>query len=559
VTTDIVERIELPDGTFMDGPLLGVQEPRFFVEPDRHREVTEGCIMCALEDHETGCGEYQSIEALQWAQGFGYDLDPWQRWSIENILSVLPNGKWAAPDALIIVSRQNGKGTILEVRELAGLFVIGEELLIHTSHEFKTSVNHFNRLKATLAAYPALMRRVKRIAGSHGEESIELFPEPTLIFGSGGKQIRRKVASKLQFQARSRGSGRGFSCDCLVYDEGMILTDEQVGASMPTMSARANPQMIIAGSAGLKDSFQMAKSRKEMLRKAPRMFGAEWSANPHLEECPRDEINGRKSNYYVICDKHDDRDDPRTWAKANPAIGYRLTLDFTRRELFKMPENEFDRERNGVGEWPPDEEAWAVVSKEKWQALAVENPGYPVQPIAFAADIDEDGANATISAAWAWPVKGASARLTRTVIEIPQNCSRSGSDWVMAELQRLYKKWHPVGIGLPKTGPAAALIDDGKKLWGDRLIQIGAAEEAAAFAQLMQQVRAESICHFGQQGAPTLWHAMGRADVRVVGDGGKAWSRRDSTTDITPVTSSTISAYVLNKMFRSYDISKTIA
>src|ERR1700722_3034579 len=524
----------------MEGPLLGSQEPRFFVEPARHREAVDGCVMCQIAEHDAGCGEQQAIDALQWSQGFGYELDPWQKWSIENILSVLPNGLWAAPDCLLIVSRQNGKGTILEVRELAGLFVIGEELLIHTSHEFKTSVNHFNRLKATLAAYPALMRRVKRIAGSHGEESIELFPEPTIIFGSNRKAMKRKVASKLQFQARSRGSGRGFSCDCLVYDEGMILTDEQVGASMPTMSARANPQMIIAGSAGLKDSFQMAKSRKEMLRKAPGMFGAEWSANPHLEECPRDEIYGRSSNGYYVCDKHEDRDDPRTWAKANPAIGYRLTLDFTRRELFKMPPQEFDRERNGVGEWPPDEEAWEVISKERWESLAVPSPGFPVPPIAFACDIDEDGASATISAAWAKPLGGG---ITSTVIEIPRNCSRNGSDWVLAELDRVYKKWHPVGIGIPKTGPAAALLDDGKQKFGERLIPIGAAEEAAAFAQLMQQVKAGSICHFGEEKAPTLWHAVGRAETRVVGDGGKAWSRRDSTTDITPITSATLAAY----------------
>jgi hypothetical protein len=296
-----------------------------------------------------------------------------------------------------------------------------------------------------------------------------------------------------------------------------------------------------------------------MLAKAPGTFGAEWSVNPHQEDCPRDEIHGRASNYYIVCGKHDDRDDPRSWAKGNPTMGYLLTEDFTRDEIETMPPQEFDRERLAIGEWPPDEEACAVISKEKWEHLAIPSPGMPLQPIAFSADVDEDGAAATITAAWANPVKDGKAREYKTVLEIPRDCSRPGMAWVMEELDRLYKKWHPVGIGIPKSGPAAALLDEGKKKWGDRLVPIGAGEEAAAFAQFMQQVRHDTICHFGEELAPTLWKAMGHADTRVMGDGGKAWSRRDSEYDITPVTSGTNAAYVLNKMYRSYDLTNTIA
>ena len=31
----------------------------------------------------------------------------------------------------LICSRQNGKGALLEARELAGLFLLGEELILH--------------------------------------------------------------------------------------------------------------------------------------------------------------------------------------------------------------------------------------------------------------------------------------------------------------------------------------------------------------------------------------------------------------------------------------------
>jgi hypothetical protein len=536
------------------GPEIAPQMPRLFVEPDYHKLPQATCRYCGCERDfpDFGCGAQQALEAIEWSQAFGYELDPWQEWSVTNILATKPDGYWAAPDVLIVVSRQNGKGTILEVRELAGMFVLGEEMLIHTSHQFKTSLNHFRRLKSTLENYPALRKRVKRIAGSHGEESIELFPAPTIIFGSRKTQVRRKVAPILAFHARQGSAGgRGFSCDCLVYDESMILSDEQVGASMPTMSARPNPQIIMAGSAGLKDSFAMAKSRQEMLRKAPDMFGYEYSAVPHNDDCPRDEINGRESNYYIVCDKHDDRDNPASWLKANPATGYRLTLEFTRRELRKLPDDEFDRERLGEGQWPTDEDSWEVISEEAWRKLTNEDPGFPTPPLVFAADIDEDGKSATIHTAWMH-------KSDRIVLEIPRGCSKTGSNWVLAEMDRLYRRHKPIAMGLPKSGPGAALLEDGKKMWGDRLVAVGPGDEAAAFAWFMQQVKAEKLWHFGEEKAPTLWNAVGRADTRVVGDGGKAWSRRDSDSDITPITSGTLAAYILNMKRRSYDPLKSI-
>jgi hypothetical protein len=53
------------------------------------------------------------------------------------------DGKWAAFEVGLNVARQNGKGSILEARELAGLFLLGERLIIHSAHEFATSLEAF--------------------------------------------------------------------------------------------------------------------------------------------------------------------------------------------------------------------------------------------------------------------------------------------------------------------------------------------------------------------------------------------------------------------------------
>lgn len=540
--------------------MYGSQRPRFFTRPPRHTERVVTCRACGgLRDdypEDTGCGDTIAQDVLGWAHdAAGYELDPWQSWFLTQALGVLPDASWAASDVGLIISRQNGKGTVLEVRELGGLFVLGEELIIHTAHEFKTAAEHFRRVKAVFDDHPALRRRVKKIAGSHGEEAIELFPQPTLIFGPGRKQITRKVAGRLRFLARSKGSGRGFSCDCLVYDEAMILSEDQVAASLPTMSARANPQIWYAGSAGDEDSAQFGAVRNRIVKDTCDLCGAEWSISEHNDACPRDELLGRETNYFIVCDKHDDRDVPESWAKANPGYGYRISERFTRNtEMANMPPFKFDRERLGVGAWPQPEAPWAVINEIAWTKLAVDRDkcGFPVQPIVFAFDIDEDGRSATISAAWDH------SDAKRIVLEIPKGCSRQGSDWVMPRLKELYDKWRPLAIVAPKSGPGAALIADGEKLWRERLIPVGSAEEAASFAWFLQQVRAETMWHFGADGAPTLWHAVATAATRMVGDGGKAWSRRDSESDITPVTSSTLAAYILNKYRRSYDLMDSI-
>lgn len=556
-----IERIELPDGTFMEGPLLGHQMPRLYSVPSRHEAIIDGCVMCRLEaedGHDYGCGDAIAREALEWAEGFGYDLDPWQKWYLRNLFGTRPDGLWTAPDALLIVARQNGKGTILEVRELVGMFLLGEELIIHTSHQLKTSINHLERLATTIRNYPALEKRLKPngIHTANGKESIDLRPRPTLIFGPGGKEIRRRVSSKLQFHARSGAStSRGFSCDTLVYDEAMILSDEQVGASMPTMRARPNPQIIYAASAGLEDetlSVQLGKMRHSMIRNEPDILGAEWSVNPHDESCPRDDMKGRETNYYIVCDKHDDRDDPRSWAKANPGMGYRITPRQTSRELLRMPAKKFDIEILSIGNWPAFDEPWATITKPAWKLLTNEDPGYPVQPIVIGVDVSEDGETATIMCAWKHKQK-------RIVLEMPRDGSRKGTGWVVPKLEDMYRKHRPLAIAIPKAGPAAGIMADAVKKFGDRVYQVGPGEEAAAFAFFMQQVTDQQLWHFGEEQAVTLWRAVGRADTRVVGDGGKAWCRRSSEADISPVTAATLAAYVLNKNYRSYDLSNTVA
>jgi hypothetical protein len=61
------------------------------------------------------------------------------------------------------------------------------------------------------------------------------------------------------------------------------------------------------------------------------------------------------------------------------------------------------------------------------------------------------------------------------------------------------------------------------------------------------------LVHLGRDLAPGLWSSVASAETRDVGDGGRAWSRRDSASDITPVASGTLALWGLNHKRRNYD------
>ena len=85
----------------------------------------------------------------------GLELDPWQRYVLDVALRVRPDDRWAAFEVALIVARQNGKGAVLEARELAGLFLDlpDEKLILHSAHEFKTCSGAFPQGSGT---YPGL-------------------------------------------------------------------------------------------------------------------------------------------------------------------------------------------------------------------------------------------------------------------------------------------------------------------------------------------------------------------------------------------------------------------
>ena len=293
------------------GSLLGDQRPR----------------ICSVPPAVSSAG----MEAVELAASAGIVLDPWQAFVLEQSLGERDGARYASFEVGLIVSRQNGKGTILEARELAGLFLFGEDLILHSAHEFKTAADAFRRIAALIQDNRQFSRHVKRIRTANGSEMIEL-----------------KTGQRLRFVARSAGSGRGFSADVVILDEAYELGDKEMEALLPTLSARPNPQVWYASTAGNSMSVQLGRIRERGLKgNDPSLAFFEWSA-----------------------DEDDDPGDPRVWAKANPGMGIRIDQEYIQREQATLSPDGFRRERLSIGDYPVAGAGWATISEDAWSACA---------------------------------------------------------------------------------------------------------------------------------------------------------------------------------------------
>lgn len=330
--------------------MIGSQIPRIRVEPPR--ASTDGDDAAAL------------------MEAYSCRLDPWQRTVVDCWLGRDETGAYNVTSAGLAVPRQNGKNVCLEARELFGLVCLGEHIL-HTAHQVVTSKKSFRRLAAlfTDRRHPEMMAMVRNIRWTNGEESIELT--------NGGA---------IEYATRSRERGRGFDgVSLLVYDEAQELTDDQMEAVMATLAASstATRQILYTGTPPYPGCPGEAFRRRRIVcTSEPGAHDAwhEWSVEAENVEAIR-------------------LDDRSVWASVNPALGLRLTEDFTAEELRTLPSDGFARER--LGWWSPvltHAEAYAIPA-ELWDGCKSNEQKPESGKTAYGIKFSPDGAAVVLAGA----------------------------------------------------------------------------------------------------------------------------------------------------------------
>jgi hypothetical protein len=440
-------------------------------------------------------------EAVELAAMAGLRLDAWEALVLEHALGEGTDGRWAAAEVGLCVPRQNGKNAVLEARELAALFVVGEELVIHSAQQFKTAKEHFLRLLERIESTPDLERRVRRVIRTHGEEAIEL-----------------RNGNRILFFARTKAAGRGFSAPLVIFDEAMFLAEASVGALTFTQAAMRDRQRWYAGSAVDQlvhaEGIVFARLRERALRgDDPRLAYFEWS---HDAERPD------------LVDE-DALADEDVWQAANPGYPFRVTREAVTDELRAVDRRTFAVERLGVGDWPATSiDASNVIPLERWLALVDEGSRLEGQ-ICFAYDVAPDRATAAIAAA---------GRREDGLFHVEILPGRRGTAWVVPELERLQARWDPLAVMADTYGPAGSLVYRLEEL-GLPLEAVGASDHAKACGHLLDLVDDQQLRHLG---SGELISAIKGATKRPLGDAW-AWSRKNSTVDISPLVAATLALW----------------
>lgn len=438
---------------------IGSQQPAFLTLPsDRH--------------------DSEGDEAIQLAELAGLTLDEWQQFCLTEMLQRDSRGLRSAFEAAVIVPRQNGKGGLLEARQLYGLFLGGELLQVHTAHEFKTCFEHFLRIVSLIESTPDLDAQVKRIRRGAGEQAIEL-----------------KTGERLRFLARSAGSGRGMSGDTVYLDEAFALTAPIMGALLPTMSAVPNPQLVYTSSAPSFNQpilFDLVQRGRD--GGSPRLFYAEWG-----------NVEGV------------DRHDKDAWYRANPALGIRIDEAFIEAELEAMqsfPE-EFLRERLGV---VATSDASTILPLAKWRSCT--------DTLSTA---ESGSAALSVGPGSLWAALGYAARRPDGLLHVEVARHEQGTAWVLDACKKAYADTGKPILIDPKS-PSSGVIDR-LEADGIPLHKISFPEFTTACVAFQDDLHNERLRHLGQD---RLTAAVSKVAIRTFGE---SWvfSARASEVDITPL------------------------
>lgn len=413
--------------------LLGSTTPRIYTPP----LVTGlpgpcGCG-CALTSR-TSLG----FSAVDFAtQVLGVQPLPWQRWLLIHSMELRGDGRFRFRTILVLVSRQNGKTTIVEVKNLWKMFVLQVPLVIGTAQNLDIAEESWDKAVDIVESIPELDAEKEHVDRTNGK-----------------KALRLANGSRWKIAAASRKGGRGLSGDDVNLDE---LREHHTWAAWAavtkTTMARPNAQVWAYSNAGddksvvLNDLHAQGRAAAENPGVGDQSLGLfEWSApddvkctcsrKPHLDSCRLQ--------------------DRAAWAQANPSLGYTITEEALAAALATDPTAVFRTEC--LCQRVEDLSEWGIFTKTDWMAAQDPASAFDGRP-AFCVGVSQDLTTVTIGAAG---LRDDGKRHLEVVARFPADTGR-----VVGWLKKRREMWDPTAVVVDPAGPAAYLIPEIEKHYGE--------------------------------------------------------------------------------------------
>ena len=310
--------------------------------------------------------------ATELSENYGLAPHIWQADILDDWLAINSNGILVHNYCLLEVPRQNGKTGVSDPRETWGLVARAEQIL-HTAQEFQTAKKAFDRLRKKFgdrkndpfAQYPELNALVDHYTVSAGQMVLDLT--------NGGH---------IEFRTRGNNSdmGRGGTFDLVVIDEAQAYTEEQDAALAPLNSAApsGSPQTILMGTPPLPTT-----GKGVVFLRAIESVRNGTVKGACLHEWSTDTLKGA--------------DDPETWYRQNPSLGYQLLFSALEKDFASMSIDTFAREH--LGFMPKKAElANYAIPIDKWDACGTDLPK-PAGKTAYGVKFTADGSEVCLCGA----------------------------------------------------------------------------------------------------------------------------------------------------------------
>ncbi len=431
------------------------------------------------------------FECIDFAESvLGLSLFPWQKWTLVHALELLPDGTFRFRTVVLLVARQNGKSTLMQVLTLWRMYMDGAPLVIGTAQDLDTAEEQWQFVVDMAQGTPELAAEVDQVLKVNGK-----------------KQLRLVSGERYKVRAASRRAGRGLTGDLVLLDE---LREHQTweawGAVTKTTMARARSQVWAASNAG--DVMSVVLGFLRGL--AHGALGDPDGINEAAPDAPdeSDELDGDSLGIFEYsADPGCEKWDRGGWAHANPSLGHPdgVTEKALASAARTDPEAVFRTEC--LCQWVA-RLAESVIPRLQW-AARLDEKSKIVTLRRFALDVAPDRGWASIAVAGCREDGALHVEVTsrKGVID-----DRAGVEWVVPRLLQIKRRYPDMTVAI-EAGSAAVTLQPAIEAAGITVEVVPVGEVAAA-------------CGLFYDAATTdggLWHVGQEALTQAIADAGRLW------------------------------------